>query len=91
MAQGRLWKSPVDDEPPGSSLRTAWSVSAAHKSSMDTGRGVEAMRRMTLGKPDAGKPLVRFDEGRSKTVIGIGPLNPYTPRTLPRQFALAGI
>jgi len=25
---------------------------------------------MTLGKPDAGKPPVRFDEGRSETVIG---------------------
>ena len=25
---------------------------------------------MALGKPDAGKPPVRFDEGRSQTVIG---------------------
>jgi hypothetical protein len=39
---------------------------------------------MTLGKPDAVKPPVRFDEGRSKTVIGIGPLNPYAPPTLPQ-------
>jgi hypothetical protein len=31
---------------------------------------------MTLGKPDAGKPLVRFDEGRSETVIGLVPLQP---------------
>ena len=37
---------------------------------------------MTLGKPDAGKPPVRFDEGRSKTVIGRGPLNPSAPPTL---------
>ena len=31
---------------------------------------------MTLGKPDAGKPLVRFDEGRSETVIGLVPPQP---------------
>jgi WD40 repeat protein len=31
---------------------------------------------MALGEPDAGKPLVRFDEGRSQTVIGLGPLQP---------------
>ena len=31
---------------------------------------------MTLGKPDAGKPPVRFDEGRSETVIGRVPLQP---------------
>ena len=37
---------------------------------------------MTLGKPDAGKPLVRFDEGRSRTVIGLRPLNPSAPPTL---------
>jgi|GEM_PF-1705155 len=30
---------------------------------------------MTLGKPDAGKPPVRFDEGRSETVFGLVPLN----------------
>jgi len=27
---------------------------------------------MTFGEPDAGKPPVRFDEGRSQTVIGLG-------------------
>ena len=26
---------------------------------------------MALGEPDAGKPPVRFDEGRSETVIGL--------------------
>ena len=26
---------------------------------------------LELGKPDAGKPPVRFDEGRSETVIGL--------------------
>ena len=26
---------------------------------------------MSLGKPDAGKPPVRFDEGRSKTVMAL--------------------
>jgi len=31
---------------------------------------------MTLGKPDAVKPPVRFDEGRSETVIGLVPLQP---------------
>ena len=31
---------------------------------------------MTFGKPDAGKPPVRFDEGRSETVIGLVPLQP---------------
>ena len=31
---------------------------------------------MAFGKPDAGKPLVRFDEGRSETVIGLVPLQP---------------
>ena len=31
---------------------------------------------MALGKPDAGKPPVRFDEGRSQTVIGLVPLQP---------------
>jgi len=31
---------------------------------------------MALGKPDAGKPPVRFDEGRSATVIGLVPLQP---------------
>jgi len=37
---------------------------------------------MTFGKPDAGKPPVRFDEGRSETVIGLVPLNPSAPPTL---------
>ena len=37
---------------------------------------------MALGKPDAGKPPVRFDEGRSRTVIGPVPLNPSAPPTL---------
>ena len=37
---------------------------------------------MTLGEPDAGKPPVRFDEGRSQTVIGLWPLNPSAPPTL---------
>jgi hypothetical protein len=37
---------------------------------------------MALGKPDAGKPLVRFDEGRSRTVIGLWPLIPSAPPTL---------
>jgi hypothetical protein len=45
--------------------------------------GCKPGRGSTLGKPDAVKPPVRFDEGRSKTVIGIGPLNPYAPPTLP--------
>ncbi len=40
---------------------------------------------MALGKPDAGKPLVRFDEGRSQTVIGLAPLNPSAPPTLLRR------
>jgi len=35
-------------------------------------RNVEAMRPMAIGEPDAGKPPVRFDEGRSATVIGSG-------------------
>jgi hypothetical protein len=29
-----------------------------------------------LKKPDAGKPPVRFDKGRSETVIGLVPLQP---------------
>ena len=33
---------------------------------------VEAMQRMIPGEPDAGKPHVRFDEGRNATVIGHG-------------------
>ena len=33
---------------------------------------VEAMQRMIPGEPDAGKPPVRFDEGRNATVIGHG-------------------
>jgi len=37
---------------------------------------------MTLGKPDAGKPPVRFDEGRSVTVFGLVPFNPSAPPTL---------
>ena len=37
---------------------------------------------MALGEPDAGKPPVRFDEGRSQTVIGLMPLNPSAPPTL---------
>ena len=39
-------------------------------------------RGSTLGKPDAGKPPVRFDEGRSQTVIGLQPFNPSAPPTL---------
>src|SRR5437016_4877997 len=39
---------------------------------------------MALGKPDAGKPPVRFDEGRSETVIGLVPFNPSAPPTLLR-------
>jgi len=31
---------------------------------------------MILGEPDAGKPPVRFDEGRSQTVIGRGASQP---------------
>ena len=38
--------------------------------------GASPRRGSTLGKPDAGKPPVRFDEGRSQTVIGLGPLQP---------------
>jgi len=37
---------------------------------------------MTFGKPGAGKPPARFDEGRSQTVIGLVPLNPSAPPTL---------
>jgi hypothetical protein len=37
---------------------------------------------MTLGKPDAGKPPVRFDEGWNETVFGLVPLNPSVPPTL---------
>src|ERR1035437_653275 len=37
---------------------------------------------MAFGKPDAGKPPVRFDEGRSETVIGLVPFNPSAPPTL---------
>ncbi len=37
---------------------------------------------MAFGKPDAGKPPVRFDEGRSVTVFGRVPLNPFAPPTL---------
>ena len=37
---------------------------------------------MAFGKPDAGKPPVRFDEGRSVTVFGLVPLNPFAPPTL---------
>lgn len=33
---------------------------------------VEALQRMVLGEPDAGKLPVRFDEGRNVTVIGFG-------------------
>ena len=33
---------------------------------------VEAMQRMIPGELDAGKPPVRFDEGRNVTVIGLG-------------------
>ena len=32
--------------------------------------GPKAERRRAFGKPDAGKPPVRFDEGRSATVTG---------------------
>ena len=38
--------------------------------------GRKPSRGSALGKPDAGKPLVRFDEGRSETVIGLVPLQP---------------
>ncbi len=41
---------------------------------------------MTLGKPDAAKPLVRFDEGRSLTVIGLEPFNPSAPPTLQSEL-----
>ena len=44
------------------------------KAHCDGGR--KPSRGSTLGKPDAGKPLVRFDEGRSETVIGLAPLQP---------------
>ena len=37
---------------------------------------VEAMQRMIPGEPDAGKPPVRFAEGRSYTVIDLGSFNP---------------
>ena len=37
---------------------------------------------MQLGKPDAVKPPVWFDEGRGETVIGLVPLNPTAPPTL---------
>ena len=33
--------------------------------------GRKPSRGSALGKPDAGKPPVRFDEGRSQTVIGL--------------------
>ena len=45
---------------------------------------------MTFGKPDAGKPPVRFDEGRSETVIGLVPLNPSAPPTLLNTRRVAG-
>jgi hypothetical protein len=45
---------------------------------------------MAFGKPDAGKPPVRFDEGRSKTVIGLVPLNPSVPPTLLKISLPAG-
>ena len=45
---------------------------------------------MAFGKPDAGKPPVRFDEGRSETVIGLVPLQPvrsaYSTHTLSAAF-----
>jgi tryptophan synthase alpha chain len=47
--------------------------------------GRKPSRGSTLGKPDAGKPPVRFDEGRSKTVFGLVPLNPSAPPTLLKQ------
>ena len=45
------------------------------------------MRRMTLGKPDAVKPLVRFDEGRGwgrklTTAVRLTPLSPASPTLL---------
>ena len=47
---------------------------------------------MTFGKPDAGKPPVRFDEGRSDTVIGLVPLQPvrsaYSTNSHPIEFSL---
>ena len=47
--------------------------------------GRKPSRGSALGKPDAGKPLVRFDEGRSETVIGLVPFNPSAPPTLLRR------
>jgi hypothetical protein len=46
---------------------------------------------MAFGKPDAGKPPVRFDEGRSVTVFGLVPLNPFAPPTLLNRVMLAKI
>src|SRR3954470_17070283 len=43
-----------------------------------TGR-LQAERQMELGKPDAGKPPVRFDEGREADGHWHTPLNPSLP------------
>ena len=38
-----------------------------------------AIRKLELGKPDAGKPPVRFDEGREADGHWLRPLNPSLP------------
>jgi hypothetical protein len=63
---------------------TTQALPAAPDGGVEASVSVEAMRRMTLGKPDAVTPPVRFDEGRSPrraptTTVGLIPL----PRTSP--------
>ena len=47
-------------------------LAARHrKVNLEMSNRLDLTPRTLDGKPDAGKPPVRFDEGRSKTVIGL--------------------
>jgi len=49
--------------PPAWTIQT---VEMAAQCGLETGLNLKPTRRMGLGKPYAGKPLVRFDEGEER-------------------------